>query len=38
MEYEHNGVERPPPGETIRPQVMPRYARALQRHKDDRLL
>lgn len=29
------GVERPPPGETFMPEVMPRYARALQRHKDD---
>ena len=29
------GVERPPPGESIMPQVMPRYARALARHRDD---
>lgn len=32
------GVERPPPGESIMPTVMPRYARALQRHKQDRPL
>ena len=30
------GVERPPPGETFMPEVMPRYARALRRHKDDK--
>lgn len=30
------GVERPPPGESFMPEVMPRYARALQRHKDDK--
>lgn len=30
------GVERPPAGQTIMPQVMPRYARALARHRDDR--
>ncbi len=32
------GVERPPPGGSIMPTVMPRYARALQRHKQDRPL
>ena len=32
------GVERPPPGGSIMPAVMPRYAKALQRHKQDRLL
>jgi carbonic anhydrase/acetyltransferase-like protein (isoleucine patch superfamily) len=30
------GVERPPPGGSVMPEVMPRYARALQRHKQDR--
>jgi carbonic anhydrase/acetyltransferase-like protein (isoleucine patch superfamily) len=30
------GVERPDPGETFMPEVMPRYARALRRHKDDK--
>ncbi len=29
------GVERPPPGGTLMPEVMPRYARALGRHKED---
>jgi carbonic anhydrase/acetyltransferase-like protein (isoleucine patch superfamily) len=29
------GVDRPPPGETIMPQIMQRYARALARHRDD---
>jgi carbonic anhydrase/acetyltransferase-like protein (isoleucine patch superfamily) len=32
------GVERPPPGGSIMPAVMPRYAKALQRHKQDRPL
>jgi len=32
------GVERPPEGQGIMPQVMPRYARALGRHRDDRML
>jgi carbonic anhydrase/acetyltransferase-like protein (isoleucine patch superfamily) len=30
------GVDRPPKGQTIMPHVMPRYARALARHRDDR--
>jgi carbonic anhydrase/acetyltransferase-like protein (isoleucine patch superfamily) len=30
------GVDRPPAGQTIMPQIMPRYARALARHRDDR--
>ena len=31
------GVERPPPGDTFMPQVMPRYARSLyRRHETDR--
>jgi len=29
------GVERPPPGESLMPEVMPRYAKLLQQHKDD---
>lgn len=29
------GVERPPPGGTLMPEVMPRYARSLGRHKRD---
>jgi carbonic anhydrase/acetyltransferase-like protein (isoleucine patch superfamily) len=29
------GIERPPPGKSIMPDVMPRYARALARHRDD---
>jgi carbonic anhydrase/acetyltransferase-like protein (isoleucine patch superfamily) len=29
------GVERPPPGQSIMPNVLPRYARALARHRDD---
>ncbi|MDH3472491.1 MAG: gamma carbonic anhydrase family protein [Rhodospirillales bacterium] len=32
------GVERPPPGGSVMPEAMPRYARALQRHKQDREL
>jgi hypothetical protein len=33
------GVERPPEGQTIMPEVMPRYARALvRRHESDREL
>jgi carbonic anhydrase/acetyltransferase-like protein (isoleucine patch superfamily) len=32
------GIDRPPPGGTIMPEVMPRYAAALQRHKDDKLI
>ncbi len=30
------GVERPAPGETFMPEVMPRYARALASHKSDK--
>jgi hypothetical protein len=30
------GVPRPPPGGTIMPGAMPRYARALRRHREDR--
>ena len=30
------GVDRPPEGGTIMTEVMPRYARALARHRDDR--
>jgi carbonic anhydrase/acetyltransferase-like protein (isoleucine patch superfamily) len=30
------GVERPAPGETVMPEVMPRYARALAGHKNDK--
>lgn len=29
------GVDRPPAGESIMPQIMPRYCRALARHRDD---
>jgi carbonic anhydrase/acetyltransferase-like protein (isoleucine patch superfamily) len=29
------GVDRPPPGGTIMPDVMPRYTRALRRHERD---
>jgi carbonic anhydrase/acetyltransferase-like protein (isoleucine patch superfamily) len=29
------GVQRPPPGGTIMPDVMPRYTRALRRHRRD---
>jgi carbonic anhydrase/acetyltransferase-like protein (isoleucine patch superfamily) len=29
------GVDRPPAGQTIMPQVMPRYCRALARHRHD---
>jgi carbonic anhydrase/acetyltransferase-like protein (isoleucine patch superfamily) len=32
------GVERPPQGQSIMPQVMPRYAKALQNHRDDRIV
>jgi len=32
------GVERAPPGHSIQPTVMPRYARRLRNHVDDRLL
>ena len=32
------GVARPRPGETFMPEVMPRYARALARHKNDKAL
>jgi carbonic anhydrase/acetyltransferase-like protein (isoleucine patch superfamily) len=32
------GAERPPPGGSFMPEIMPRYARALQRHKQDREL
>lgn len=30
------GVERPAAGKTLMPEVMPRYAKALGRHRDDR--
>ena len=30
------GADRPPPGGTLMPEVMPRYAAALRRHKDDK--
>jgi carbonic anhydrase/acetyltransferase-like protein (isoleucine patch superfamily) len=30
------GVERPPEGQSIMPEVMPRYARKLRSHRDDR--
>ena len=29
------GVDRPPPGETMMPNVMPRYGKSLQSHKTD---
>jgi carbonic anhydrase/acetyltransferase-like protein (isoleucine patch superfamily) len=32
------GVDRPPPGETIMPNVVPRYSRSLQSHKSDEVL
>lgn len=32
------GVSRPRSGETFMPDVMPRYARALRRHRDDKIL
>jgi len=32
------GVDRPPPGETMMPNVMPRYGRSLQSHKTDEVL
>ncbi len=32
------GVTRPGPGETLMPEVMPRYARALARHKNDKAI
>jgi len=32
------GVERAPPGQSIQPTVMPRYARRLRNHVDDQLL
>jgi carbonic anhydrase/acetyltransferase-like protein (isoleucine patch superfamily) len=32
------GVQRPPPGESIHPAVMPRYASRLRSHVEDRLL
>ena len=32
------GVERPPQEQSIMPQVMPRYAKALQNHRDDRIV
>jgi hypothetical protein len=32
------GVSRPGPGETFMPDVMPRYAQALLRHKNDETL
>ena len=32
------GVDRPPPGETMMPNVMPRYGRSLQSHRTDEVL
>ena len=32
------GLERPPPGETIMPELTRRYAKALARHMDDSIL
>jgi hypothetical protein len=32
------GVERPAAGESIMPQVMPRYAKALQSHREDQVI
>lgn len=32
------GVERPAPGESFMPEVMPRYARLLRRHQEDEVL
>jgi carbonic anhydrase/acetyltransferase-like protein (isoleucine patch superfamily) len=32
------GLERPPAGETIMPELTHRYAKALEKHKDDRVL
>jgi carbonic anhydrase/acetyltransferase-like protein (isoleucine patch superfamily) len=32
------GLERPPPGETIAPEVTRRYAELFGRHRDDRIL
>lgn len=32
------GVERPAPGETLMPRMLGRYAAALARHRDDRML
>ncbi len=32
------GVERPAPGESFMPEVMPRYARLLRRHEKDEVL
>jgi carbonic anhydrase/acetyltransferase-like protein (isoleucine patch superfamily) len=32
------GVDRPPDGESIMPQVMPRYAKALASHRADRVI
>ncbi len=32
------GLDRPPPGQTIMPQLTRRYAQALERHRDDRIL
>lgn len=32
------GVERPAPGESFMPEVMPRYARLLRRHQKDEVL
>jgi len=32
------GVDRPPPGQSLMPDVMPRYAAVLARHKDDEVL
>ena len=32
------GVEQPAAGQSIMPQVMPRYARALQSHREDQVI
>jgi len=32
------GVDRPPPGDSLMPDVMSRYAAVLARHKDDEIL
>jgi carbonic anhydrase/acetyltransferase-like protein (isoleucine patch superfamily) len=32
------GVERPPEGESLMPAIMPRYARSLRRHGDDKIM
>jgi len=32
------GVDRPPPGETMMPDVIPRYAKKLREHEDDAII